>query len=404
MPCVENCTWEECGNELECNIDEITKTCEEKCESEKDISQCKEECKSKCIKDENTWVEPEKNEWKEEKGAFAVGGGCRKENVKTNAFLWFNGWGESFEQIQPLKERYYMGGQAEWCKWELEDLQKQRKEFEKSFNYEFAQWFFEKYLANSAENWKDVQSGIYEIYWQGGADLARQISERMYCLGLKEIPFDYKLINFTYETEYGKVEYWEELKTIDFSKEFKEENSEEPNSAPSGEEIEIITPYMKVWIFPSKEFIIYEMKKAMEEGKFPGSEGESEKNIAEEIRQGIGQIPKFREKVTELSNKYGGSFDISVQLKNYEKNEIVYNLFVEMNEENLIEITPMLPEEMPENDGTMIINFDKIYELISLQEKEMRGDELQSPPWDKKPRNRGINQATNKVKEVFKIL
>ena len=401
-PCVENCAWEKCGDELKCNIDEITKNCEETCNSEKNTGECEKECFEKCMKNENTWIEPEKQERKEEKGAFVVGGGCRNENAKTNAFIWFSGWGESFEQIQNLKQKYYNGGQAEWCKWELEDLQKQRAEFEKSFNYNFAVWFFEKYLANSAEDWEKSNSGIYELYWNGGVDLSRQISERMNCLGMKKIPFDYNLINFTYETEYGKIEYWEEIKTINFDDMNKKNND---SFGSSGQEIEIITPYMKVWIFPSKEFIIYETKKAMKERRFPGpEENNKETGLTEQEKEQIMQDENFMEKIKELSNKYGGSFDVVVQFKDYEKDEIVFNLYAKISEQEIIEITPMLPEEIPEQDAKIVIDFEKIYNLIQLEEKEMRGEELESPPWDKKSRQQSVKKITKEVKKIFRVI
>jgi len=60
------------------------------------------------------WKEFEnKDEHKEEKGVFQAGGSCRTSQGKTEGFIWFGGWGEPFEQIQYLKNKYYSGGQAQ---------------------------------------------------------------------------------------------------------------------------------------------------------------------------------------------------------------------------------------------------------------------------------------------------
>ncbi len=72
----------------------------------------------------------------QEKGVFQAGGGCRTSQGETQGYIWFGGWGDPFEKIQPLKNKYYSGGNADWCKFELENLIRQREEFEKGFNAE----------------------------------------------------------------------------------------------------------------------------------------------------------------------------------------------------------------------------------------------------------------------------
>ena len=64
---------------------------------------------------------------------------------------------------------------------------------------------------------------------------------------------------------------------------------------------------------------------------------------------------------------------------------------------------PILPEQVPEEDIKIEIDFEKIYSLISMQEKEMRGEEIESPPWDKKQR-RGFREIKNNAQMYFKIL
>src|SRR3989338_632176 len=198
-----------------------------------------ETCIEKCTKGEGEWWKEfeNKEEFKEQLGGFEAGGNCRTEKGKTNGFIWFGGWGNPFEKIQQLKNKYYSGGNADWCKFELQNLIKQRQEFEKGFNQEFAKWFFEDYLANSAENWEQAVSGIYEIYWTN-VDNIQQTAQRMDCLNIQEFP-KYNPINVKYESEYGSIEFWEELKTA--------------KMPGIGKEMEVITPYMKIWVFPSKE-------------------------------------------------------------------------------------------------------------------------------------------------------
>src|SRR3989338_7596923 len=376
-PCVENCIRESCGEKFDCNIDEESKKCEQTCSPESS-------CFDKCIAGENWW-EDKNEEHKEEKGVFVVGGNCRQEQQKTEGHIWFNGWGEPFEKLNPLKQKYYQGFNSEWCKNDLENLKKQRKEF----NQEFAKWFFEDYLANSAENWEQATSGIYEIYWTN-VDNIQQTAQRMDCLNIQEFP-KYNPINVKYESEYGSIEFWEELKTA--------------KMPGIGKEMEVITPYMKIWVFPSKEFIKYEMKNSMEKGEFPGPqeekiERENEEGPTEEEKELIKQDKRFIKEIQEISQKYNGNVDGLIQIKDYETNEVVFNLYAQINEEDIIKMKPILPEQVPEEDIKIEIDFEKIYSLVSMQEKEMRGEEIESPPWDKKQR-RGFREIKNNAQMYF---
>ncbi len=383
-PCTNDCVHKS-GCLDEGNCDSMINECEAKCKSEKEIGGCVNECNEKCLKGEETWEEPKQEENKEEKGVFTAGGVCRKSQQKNEGFVYFNGWGEPFDRIQPLKQRYYSGGGADWCKWNLENLKKQRKEIEKSLNQDFAAWFFEEYLANTAEDWEQHISGIFEMYWRV-VDNQRETGRMMECLGISELPeSEYNILNFSYDTQYGSVEYWEEIKTAKIP-EIKKE-------------VKIISPYMKIWVFPPKEFIEYEMKKAMQNHEFPGPPEEKAKREREEgptgeEREMIKQDKEFMNKIRKFTEKYGGNVDVNVQFKDYETNEIVFNLYAKINENEIIKIKPMLPEEAAENDITIIIDFERIYELILIQEKEMKGTHIESPPWDKRV------EPIQKIKEI----
>jgi len=387
-PCVEKCIRSTCGDEMSCDIDKESKTCETSCRAD-------DSCIEKCISGEPNWWEEFQDEdmHKQEKGVFQVGGGCRTEQSRTEGHIWFNGWGDPFERIDPLKHQYYSGGEADWCKQDLENLIKQREELEKGFNQEFATWFFEKYLPNSAEDWEQSQSGIYEVYWNS-VDMQRQLAERMGCIGEDNISnvMDVNLINIEYETEFGRLEYWEEIKEVKMDW--------------MDEEVTIISPYMKVWIFPSEDFIKYEMKTSMENGEFPGSsedkaQRKNEEGLTEEEQEIIRQDKDFMELIEDVSEEYDGNADISFQIVDEE--EVIFNLYIQLNKENLMEIEPMSPSEQPAEDIKIQLDFEKLYDLINYEEKEMRGAQLESPPWDHRPRHGKIKGMTDGIKMYFKV-
>jgi len=397
-PCVENCIRESCGESLDCNIDEQTKSCENKCEDENNLDGCLDSCSPKCLSGKEEWwkefeFKPEENQQMMEKGVFNVGGGCRTSQGKTEAFIWFGGWGDPFQRIEPLKQKYYSGGQTEWCKSDLENLKKQRAEFEKGFNQEFVKWFFEDYLAGSAEDWEQHVSGIFEIYWKN-VDNIRETANRMNCLEITEFPAT-NLISVQYESEYGRIEFWEELKTVKMPE-------------LDNKEMTIVSPYMKFWIFPSKEFLKYEMKKAMASGEFPGApedkrERENQEGLTEEEKQAIKQNEAFMNKIKKISEKYNGNLNLVVQLKDFETNEVVFNLYAQVNENDIINMQPMPPEQVPQEDARIEINFQEVYDLIYTTQKEMQGERTESPPWDTKYQNGGIKGVVDGVKMYFKV-
>ncbi|MBI5803718.1 hypothetical protein HY450_00575 [Candidatus Pacearchaeota archaeon] len=381
-PCVEGCIREDCGEELECKVDEVRVSCEAKCEGENSLDLCKSECSEKCLKGEDTWIEPEREQHKEERFVFTVGGSCRESQGKTESFVWFGGWAgdrnDEFNNFHLIKNKYYSQGGNDWCGQDLENLLKQRKELENSLNEEFARWFFEQYVANSAEDWEKHISGIYEIYWRD-VDISRQITERLQCLGEASLP-PHELINFKYETEYGSVEFWEEIKT----------------TSQFGEgEREIISPYMKTWLFPSREFFKLEMKKSMEAHKLPGPpEQEKTGRLSEEEKQDLREDEEFMRAVREFNDRYGENFVL--QLKDFETGEIVFNVYGQINEKELMYFEPMPPAGNPGENVKVELDVDKLLNIVS---EEQRRVELESPPWDRKPREGNfVKRTTDGVK------
>ncbi len=380
--CVDNCVREECREDFECDVDSVAQECGTECSPE-------ESCIEKCMSGENFWEDyQDEQNFKYEKGVFMVGGSCRdspQEEWGSNGNIHFGGWGVPFEEIQPLKNKYYQGGGSDWCKNELNDLIRQRSEFEKSVNEKFVVWFFENYLSNSAEDFEKHISGIFELYWKD-VELSREIAYRMQCLGVDELP-EFKLIEkIEYETPFGKFEFWEEMK--------------EANLPGIDEKVKLISPYMKAGIFPNKEFMKSIMQKSMKEGKFPGPpeenlERENQGGPTEEERMMIKQDKKFMAQIIKVSEKYGGEINAVVQFKDLEKDEIVFNLYARVNPEVIMELEPMPYSEVPSEDFRIEIDFDKVYDMILTTEKEMQAERLESPPWDQKK-----VKPVQKVKEI----
>ena len=380
-PCVEDCIREQCGNELECNVDEVRKSCESKCESENSVESCKNECSGKCLEGKETWVEPEREEHKEEKFVFTVGGSCKKSQGKTESYIWFGGWGDEFRDFHIIKQNYYTNGNADWCEEDLKNLERQRKELEKSLNQEFATWFFEKYVSNSADDWEKHISGIFELYWRD-VDISRQMAERMKCLKRDSLP-EHNLINFKYETDYGSVEFWEEIKTAKIN-----ENEEEA---------EIISPYMKIWLFPSRDFFKAEMKKSMETHKLPGPPEEEQRNkLSEDEKRELREDEEFMDRIRSF-NENGEN--LVIQFKDFDTNEVVFNIYMRINEQELIYFEPMPPSEIPAEDVKVELDINKLLDIIEYSETGRV--ELESPPWDRQPRVGTIKNVIDSARMFF---
>jgi len=384
-PCTEKCIRKECGNELECNVDDVRVSCESKCESENNIPTCKDACFNKCIEGKETWIEPEREQHKEEKFVFNFGGSCRTAQGKKEGNIWFGGWGENFDDFHLIKTKYYSHGGSDWCEKDLENLLKQRKELEKSMNEEFAYWFFEKYVANSAKDWENHISGIFDLYWRD-VDISKQIVERSQCLKNYALP-EHKLINLKYDTDYGSMEFWEEVKTVKLYE--------------NGSEAQIISPYMKTWLFPSKEFFKNEMKASMEKHEIPGPPEQGNKNtLTEEEKIRLMENDEFINKIRGFNEKYGEN--LVVQLKDFDTGEVVFNIYMRLNEKELIYFEPMLPSEIPAEDVRIELDVNKLLDIIEYEETGRI--ELESPPWDKRPRTGIVKGVKDNVKMFFMFM
>jgi hypothetical protein len=110
------------------------------------------------------------------------------------------------------------------------------------------------------------------------------------------------------------------------------------------------------------------------------------------------------ELIREMSEKYNGNVDVAVQFVDKANKNIVFNIYVQVNENDIIKMKPLLVEEMPKEDIKIEINFDEIYNLIYEQQKEFEGERIESPPWDKKFSPIGkVKEITNGIQMYFKI-
>jgi hypothetical protein len=305
-----------------------------------------------CVKGE-TWVE--------ERGMFRFGGTCSSSPTgRSEGYVRFDYWGEPFEQLEPIRREIEMGESDEWCKWELEELKRERKEIEESFNDEFLRWFFEEYVPSDPDEWEKHIGGIFDSYWRI-VDNSRRIAELMPCVG-GSWPEEYTPISANYNTEYGNVELWETLTTTDMF----------------GSPTQILSPYMKVWVFPTRDFMKKEMQKSMEEGVMPGPEGKRSEPTPADIEK-MKSDPELMAKIRSISDKYGGDATFLMTVKDGE--EMVFRTVLNINPDTLFSAKPV-KEYTGEVDVSVNMAFSFLYDMIKFSESEMRGGHIERPPWD----------------------
>ena len=218
-------------------------------------------------------------------------------------------------------------------------------------------------------------------------EVNKRIAEQLSCLGRTEWPKDLEPIQASYDGEFGMVEFWEEESKI--SQEFLFGESK-------GGDVEVLSPYMKVWVFPPKEFVKEEFITSMEKGEMPGPSEEKAKGpglTKEQINQ-IRNDPGAMERVRELSERFGGEARFKVFFVDGE--EKVGEVLVVINEEDIGIIDPGFDTSNEELDGKMFIDFDFMYEFIAFEEKENSGTRVESPPWE--GRRGGIIEVVKNVK------
>ena len=104
-------------------------------------------------------------------------------------------------------------------------------------------------------------------------------------------------------------------------------------------------------------------------------------------------------KINKLSDKYGGSADILIEVR--DEDELIFRVLMRINPEDIVELE-IINENNPYNqepDINVVVDFDFLYDTIKTFEQEAH---LESPPWAKEPR-RPIKELVNKGKIITRI-
>ncbi len=371
------------------------------CESITDCKSCNvdSDCAApRCSEWDNTVQEfscIEGDSWIEEQGNLQFSGGCNFHPTgKVDSYVHFDSWGDVFEDFNRIREEQDYG--RNWCKFEMENLKRERKEIESSLNDEYLQWFFEVYVNQDPGEWERHSSGIHDVYWKL-VNVNERIVDQLSCLGINEWPSEFTEVQVSYEGDFGKIEIWEELDVVDAEKFYFGDRREG--------DVEIFSPYMKLWILPSKEFVKVELIESASRGEFPGPDGD--RGQPGPSKEELDEIRRDRERmdtVFELSERYGGEAKFKGYIKDGE--ESVAEILITINPRDIVKIEPGFETSEEEIDGRMYVNFDFLFDIVSHEERERGGDRIESPPWSdgKGGIVEGFGEVKDGVVTVTKII
>ena len=308
-----------------CSMKEVCSGCE-------DICRTSEKCENKCEEAEHCD--------KQNSGEIGIEVSCRE---KGNS-LWLRVNGEEFNYYQGLNE----GG--EWgCGNEIQSLVKMREVLQKDVNREFAEWYFEEYLVEDYDRMINGVNGfkaVLELLTKN----EEQISQNLHCSETGQWPESFEKIDITYINENTHVEVWEKNIPVE-----------------QDQTTYYTTLYKYSWV-PSrdllKELINYRISET-------DTFGPSAKDVAN-IKLNAGQM----EIVNSLSERYGGSFDVKLELRDKE-DQVVLKYF-QVNPDVIVKIVDSIEEEP---DISVEIEYDALYDFISYITYEIDGGEIKGPRW-----------------------
>ncbi|MEK6816473.1 MAG: hypothetical protein AABY09_02585, partial [Nanoarchaeota archaeon] len=353
------------------------------CESKKQCTMCKidDDCsKPVCAPWNNNVIKfgcMQGEPWTEENGAVAFAGECKgKTTGVVDSHLIFDSWGDAFAEVNAARDIFDKGS---WCTFELEATLKERKEFEEGLNKEFLSWFFDDYLVSEPDKWENRIGGIYDVYW-GLVENAKQTARASACLGTA--PPAYNPIDLTFESGFGKVHIWEEMKKVD---EFN---------------VEVLSPYMEIWIFPPKDIFKHEFLKARENGYMPGPPEQRLQEIGPSMKEKeeAKRNPEALKAIEDIAKDLGGSLDGLVTIADGE--EDLFYLKIAVNPDVIFKGQPIKTIDF-EPDVKVTVQLDFLYDIIKKAEQH---GEIESPPWDSGRRVRNmLSNALDKGMIVAKI-
>lgn len=299
-------------------------------------------CEDACIIKENCARVCEDAEQCDEFSSGEIKISARCGEGKNNFHLSLHG--EEFDYYRGLNE----GG--EWnCNNEIESLVKMRKVLQEQVNQEFAEWYFEEYLIADYDrmiNGVDGFKSVLELLTKN----EEQISQSLHCSETGQWPDGFEQIDIAYINNNTHVEVWEKNIPVEWD-----------------QTTYYTTLYKYSWV-PSrdllKELINY---KISETDTF----GPSAKDVAI-IKSDAGQM----EIVNSLSERYGGSFDVRLELKD-EQDQVVLKYF-RVNPDVIVRIVDSI-EEKP--DISIEVEYNALYDFISYISYGIDGDQIKGPRW-----------------------
>lgn len=315
--CSDNC-WEDCHDEHQC----------------KQVCETKENCYDKC--------EPFQQCENMTNGELRIEGICGDDfsDIHINAY----GPGlDYYNELNDFDERID-------CEERIQALVNLRKAIQDNINNNFAKWYFEEFLKDDPE--KIINGGygfrkILDILTRNEED----ISNELFCLEEIGWPDGFEKIDVEYKTDNTNVEVWEKRIPVE------------------GTDVRYWTTLYKYSWIPNKDVVKELIQYKMSE---QDTIGPTAKDIAE-IKADEGKM----EIIERLSEKYGGSFDVKLEMLD-EKNTIVKK-YLQINPDVAVKITDELEEGKP--DVSVSIDFNILYNFITYMSYTMEGDKIQGPHW-----------------------
>lgn len=290
----------------------------------------------------------------EERGRANIGAACvTKSSGEQELHFWIGAWGKNLDEFDALKQQAHSEMSDEWCKEELAVRTTERLELQKSLNDDFTQWFFKLFVERDVADFEEHARsfwGVYDAFQRVNGDLARTMS----CLGQTKLPEGLTPVKTSFNSPIGKIDLWEEVKT----------------SSAFGKPVSVLTPYMKLWIFPTKEqFKDLFRQKIREEHAGP---------TPAELAQ-MRRDPKAMEMIRKVSDAFGGEAKILFEVR--DGSDVIIRNLNTVNPSDLVkaEFVDSPPGDV---DVTLAVDYDFLYATMEDIIKELEGGRIQQPWWE----------------------
>ncbi|MBU1111169.1 MAG: hypothetical protein ABIG93_01380 [archaeon] len=317
--------------------------------------------------------------WEEDKEVLELGAECNVLSDGTKeAGFWIGGWGEELQDFEKYKQEEHQKGEEDWCKKELEWLTEERLMIQESFNDEFIAWFFNEFVDDNPTEFEDHMRMVHSLH-----RILMENTDRtawsLECLGESEFPEEYQPIQVSYESVYGEIEIWEEFKVTDHFSET---------------EINVLNPYMKIWIFPPKEFIVEKMKE-----EFGGPKGPPPHEIAE-----IKENKVIMKKINKISKRFDDGAEIKLQV--VDNGEVLFQNLMKINPDIILRMQSIDESYSGSIDATVSVEMDFLYEMMSTIAKEVEGGHVEGPWWEERSdyERGGVEEAWIAIKVLGNII